>query len=180
MQTETERKLSPEIQTYLIERYDDQVKWYDDKAKTNKKIFMNYQNAIIILGAMIPIISAVLTSGLFDFVCQKCINWDKTATTIASIISATIAIIAAKDKLNQPMSNWYSYRSIAENLRKEKHFFMFLVGPYKGLKPREAEELFVERVETTIASDISRFINSSKNNQDTEPKEEEAKKANKE
>jgi hypothetical protein len=37
----------------------------------------------------------------------------------------------------------------------------------------------VERVETTVASDISRFFNTSKNNQDTEDKEEEAKKTNK-
>jgi hypothetical protein len=158
MQNENEKKLSTEIQNYLKDRYHEQLKWYDNKANINKKVFMNYQNTIIILGAAIPIISVVLSI----------VSYDKVATIIASCISAIIAIIAAKDKLNQPMSNWYSYRSIAENLRKEQYFFTFLIGPYKGLKLREAEEMFVERVEMTIASDISRFINSSQNTQKTE------------
>jgi hypothetical protein len=109
---QTERKFSNEIQTYMKERYESQVSWYDDKAQKNKKMFINYQNTIIILGATILVLSAFLTSGVFDFLSKDYyINWDKIATIIASDISAAIAVVTAKEKLNQPMSNWYSYRT---------------------------------------------------------------------
>lgn len=49
MQIEIERELSTEIQNYMKERYENQVTWYDNKSQYNKKMFMNYQNIIIIL-----------------------------------------------------------------------------------------------------------------------------------
>ena len=41
---------------YLEERYNNQVKWYDEKSKLNQKIYKFLQWIIIILTAITPIL----------------------------------------------------------------------------------------------------------------------------
>ncbi|WP_291726016.1 DUF4231 domain-containing protein [Bernardetia sp.] len=142
---------------YFMKRYIGQVTWYDKKAVANKNLFMWYQRIVIFLGALIPIIVAV----------GGYISWVKEYSGLMSaIISGVIAIVAALDKLQQPMSNWYNYRNIAENLKKEQYYYEFKIPPYQGLNEMAMKRLFVERIEGTVASDINRFLQGSKNKDD--------------
>lgn len=134
---------------YFMKRYINQVNWYDQKAVANKKLFMWYQRIVIFLGALIPIIVAV--GGYVPFIKEY-------SGLISAIISGVIAVVAALDKLQQPMSNWYNYRNIAENLKKEQYYYDFKIPPYQGLSEAAMKKLFVERVEGTVASDINRFL----------------------
>ena len=149
-----------DYQEYFMKRYMEQVTWYDKKAVANKKIFMWYQRIVIFLGALIPIIVAV----------GGYISWIKEYSgLISAIISGIIAVVAALDKLQQPMSNWYNYRNIAENLKKEGHYYDFKIPPYnKDLSDMARTRLFVERVEGTVASDINRFLQGTKEKDDND------------
>jgi hypothetical protein len=139
---------------YLQNRLKDQLTWYDTKATFNKRVFMNFQMTIIILGAVIPLVVVLAPIGRHLF---PTLPFGLTGA-ISAIISATISIIAGIDKLTQPQTNWYNYRAVEENLKKEEWFYKFKAGGYKGLDEKEASIVLVERVESIIAADIARFI----------------------
>lgn len=142
---------------YFMKRYMSQVNWYDKKAVINKNIFMWYQRIVIFLGALIPIIVAI--GGYIPAIKEY-------SGLVSAIISGVIAVVAALDKLQQPMSNWYNYRNIAENLKKEQYYYDFKIPPYQGLNEMAMKRLFVERVEGTVASDINRFLQGVQNKDD--------------
>ena len=147
---------------YFMKRYMEQITWYDKKAVSNKKVFMRYQKTVISLGALIPIIVAF--GGYVPFIKEY-------SGLFSAVISGVIAVVAALDKLQQPMSNWYNYRNIAENLKKEQYYYDFKIPPYQGLNETAMKRLFVERVEGTVASDINRFLQGvqEKDNEDDKP-----------
>ena len=147
---------------YFMKRYMEQINWYDKKAVSNKKVFMRYQKTVISLGALIPIIVAI---GSYVPLIKE------YSGLLSAVISGVIAVVAALDKLQQPMSNWYNYRNIAENLKKEQYYYDFKIPPYQDLSEMAMKRLFVERVEGTVASDINRFLQGiqEKDNDDDKP-----------
>jgi hypothetical protein len=142
---------------YFMKRYMEQILWYDKKAVLNKNIFMWYQRIVIFLGALIPIIVAI---GSYVPLVRE------YSGLMSALIAGVIAVVAALDKLQQPMSNWYNYRNIAENLKKEQYYYDFKIPPYQGLNESAMKRLFVERVEGTVASDINRFLQGAKDKDD--------------
>jgi len=140
-----------------LERVKAQREWYEKRANENKKSFISYQTIIIILGATIPVLVA------FESVFPALIQY---GGPIAAVISATIAIYAGLDKLNQPQPNWFNYRANEESLKKEEWFHKYKAGPYRKMQDPEAGILFVERVESIISSDIARTTNISESETD--------------
>ncbi len=146
-----EKEISEDFQgvdKYLEERLKKQQKWYQIKASSNKKRFMRFQTIIIILGALIPLIV------VFFPILPGMGEW--TGPTSAAI-SAIIAVLAGIDKLTQPQTNWFNFRSNEEMLKKEEWMYRYLAGPYSGLSVDVAEKQLVERVESVISADIARF-----------------------
>lgn len=135
---------------YLMTRVKRQREWYESKANTNKLTFLNYQTAIIVLGAIIPVLVA------FEVVVPLLKEW---GGPIAALISAGIAIIAGLDKLKQPQPNWFNYRANEESIKKEEWLYKCRAGQYRGLSDEEAHLLLVERVESVISADITRMTN---------------------
>ncbi|MBT33986.1 MAG: hypothetical protein CMO01_30355 [Thalassobius sp.] len=143
------------IQEYIESRLESQRKWYEQKANMSKKSFMNYQKIIIILGAVIPV-----NVILFTLVPDSIKSFEGL---LNAIISCIIAIVAGFDKLSQPQTNWFNYRANEEVLKKEKHLFEFKAGPYRDIdSEEEMKKLLVERVESVISADISRFVQTQK------------------
>jgi hypothetical protein len=141
--------LSEALQQYLQERVEQQRQWFAKRASDNKSLFMNNQRAIIVLGAITPIMALLLP--LFDV-------QDKHITALAAVFSAGISILAGFDKLGSYQTNWYSYRMSEELLKKEQSFFQHRAGVYAEMDEQaERERLFVERVEHIIAVDLARF-----------------------
>lgn len=60
--------------------------------------------------------------------------------------------------------NWINYRTTAETLRKEIHFYRLGSGDYRDSEDREA--LFVERVESLISREYTLWLTTQR------PKEE--------
>ena len=48
-----------EFESYLKERYYDQVDWYDRKAARNQKVYKFFQWGLIILAAITPVLVAI-------------------------------------------------------------------------------------------------------------------------
>jgi hypothetical protein len=136
------------VDNYLEERLQKQQKWYQSKATVNKKRFMRFQTIIIILGALIPLIVVFFPMSTV---------MEKWTGPVSAAISAIIAVLAGIDKLTQPQTNWFNFRSNEEMLKKEEWMYRYLAGPYSGLSADAAEKQLVERVESVISADIARF-----------------------
>ena len=152
-----------DIKEYIKTRLNEQESWYERKASSNKKQFLNYQKVIIILGSVIPLV--VLIGSVVE-------EFQPFSGVISAFISAAIAIIAGFDKLFQPQTNWYNYRANEEVMKKEKWLYEFEVGPYTGLNKADAEKLLVERIEGVISADMVRF-SKAQEKKEQEQKEEE-------
>lgn len=135
------------INEYVEQRLKHQQQWYEEHASTNKRMFMRYQAVIIVLGALIPVV----------VVLGETYTMTNISGPLSAAISAVISILAGIDKLQQPQTNWFNYRSNEEALKKEQWMYLFNAGPYDGLARIDADRLLVERVESIISADIARF-----------------------
>jgi uncharacterized integral membrane protein len=123
-----------DFQNYLKERYEDQINWYDKKSMLNQKMYRFFQLSVIILAAITPVLVAIAP---------------ETNRWPAVIIAALVAIGTIILNTSKYQENWINYRTTAETLRKEIHFYRAGLGDYRDSEDREA--LFIERVESLIS-----------------------------
>ena len=122
-----------EFENYLKERYKPEVNWYDNKASQNKRYYQWFQWAAIIISASVPALVVSIPA------------W-KWITVTLSII---LAIATAALKTFKFQENWISYRTIAETLKKEKHYYD--AGAIEYATAEDKKQLFVQRVEALIS-----------------------------
>ena len=75
--------------------------------------------------------------------------------------SVTVGIILATTgilQLLKSQENWVLYRSTAEILKKEKELFLNSVGDYSNIGDENKHKLLVERVESVISSENTKFF----------------------
>ena len=123
-----------EFENYLKERYGPEVSWYDNRASRNKQYYQGFQWAAIIISASVPVLVVSMPDKF---------KW------ITAILSIVLAIATAALKAFKFQENWISYRTIAETLRKEKHYYDAGATEYAAVEDKE--QLFVERVEALIS-----------------------------
>lgn len=126
---------------YLEKRYIPEMEWYDTKAIRNKKYYLRFQWSAIIISPLVPIFVAFFPEE---------IKW------VTATIAAILAIITAALKTFKFQENWLNYRTIAESLKKEEHFYKADLNEYGDSSDKEA--LFVERVEALISKENSVWI----------------------
>ena len=68
-----------------------------------------------------------------------------------------ISIVSAFNSLGKYHELWIEYRTTAETLKHEKYLYITKAGPYKNLKKEEAFKLLVERVESLISKENTRW-----------------------
>lgn len=129
---------------YITERLDEQVKWYSKKAGENKIRFHASQIIIIVAGILIPIVNLFETPS--------------TIGLISSILGGVVIITAGILQLQKSQENWVLYRSTAEMLKKEKQLYLNSVGNYANIADEDKHKLLVERVETIISSENTKFF----------------------
>ncbi len=125
-----------EFDKYLIERYQDQVDWYNMKAVRNKRAYNFFQLSTIVFTAM---------AAVFGIVNGEWGRW--SAVGLSAFVSLGTSFLLAFR--NQEL--WQKYRSIAETLKKEKYYYQAKIGAYKNHE--DPMRLFVERVEGLISMD---------------------------
>lgn len=101
---------------YITERVDDQLGWLERESKRNKSSFMNGRIMEILLGTFIT-------------VCSPIISTVKYGPQVIAIAGGGVAITGAISALTKNQENWLRYRSLAENLKREKFLFITATPP---------------------------------------------------
>jgi uncharacterized membrane protein YbaN (DUF454 family) len=133
---------------YFNTRLEDQLHWYSEKAGKNKKRFYAMQIIIIVTGASISIVNGLRVSdALLGYI-----------GVFSAILGAVVIIVTALLQLFKSQENWILYRTTAELLKKEKFYYLNSVGEYAGLSSEQKEKMLVERVETIVSSESSKYF----------------------
>jgi hypothetical protein len=130
---------------YKETRLKEQIDWHSKKSRQNKLKFRLYQIVILIASAIIPIINV---ANIGDF----------QTPVISSIIGGIIVVITGLTQLEKYQENWILYRTSAELLKKEKYFFENNVGEYSKTDDSEKNKLLVERVESIVSAETSKYF----------------------
>lgn len=131
---------------YLDKEYnlDGQLSWYDKKAVFNKTWHVRLGLIIITAGAATSIIQIWSPS-------PEGVHW---STWLSAVFGAIVIIAKGVDSLWKFDENWSNYRQAAEELKRERRFYVNSIGPYAS-SPDEtsAFQLFVKRIEGIIAAE---------------------------
>jgi len=130
------------INNYFKDRYEKQLKWYDSRSIRYKRLNFALKISAIVMGPIIPILA------LLD---------QKWATVV---LSSILAILTGVINLCNFEEKWHSYRTTCEMLRKEKYLYEHKVHEYR--ETEDPEGLFVERVESIISSEHTRWLEAEK------------------
>ncbi len=142
-----------EVEEYIRNRIDDQLKFYALKARIERKKHLFFQMYQLIMILSIPVLLTVST--VYKGFSQEFIN------TIVIVISIFAAVITAYLNVYKPESKWIEYQRIAEELKREKFNFKMKVGSYAELDTeKESVQVFIERIENILSSQKSRWLNS--------------------
>ena len=124
-------------ETYIHDRLEDQINWYDNKSMKYQKLYKRLKCIIIVLSASIPLFVGFIAD--YDI-------WE----TIVSAIGVAIVVIEGWLSLTKYHENWIEYRSICETLRHEKYMYLTRTGIYDSDNPFK---VLVERVESIISKE---------------------------
>lgn len=124
-------------------RLEDQIDWYDEKSGAAQRAYKRTKYFTIGASAAIPVI-AVTGFNYSEY--------------LIAILGALIAIFEGANQVNQWQHNWITYRSTCEALRHEKHTYMERAHPYDLEDDTAARKLLVERVESLISTEHSKWI----------------------
>ncbi|MCP4545704.1 MAG: DUF4231 domain-containing protein [bacterium] len=122
--------------TYLERRYEDQIKWYDNRAARYKKLYNFFQWIVIILAVILPVLISTAPER-YQFV--------------SVVVSVILAISTTGLKTFKFQENWLNYRTTAETLKKEIYYYDAEVHDYAHTEDKEG--LFVKRIESFISKE---------------------------
>ena len=134
-------KIEDQFEEYVKKRYQGQIEWYSKKSSQNKQYYQWFQWIIIVISASLP--------GLILIIPAK---WE----FITVLFSAILAIATAAVKTFRFQENWINYRTVAEALEKEKHYYNAEAIEYATAENKK--QLFVERVEALISKENSLWM----------------------
>lgn len=135
-----------EIDTYINERLEDQIKWYNQKSSSNQNRFKKCKWAEMALGGIIAVLTPAITN------CEL-------IKYIIAASSAGIVILVALHGLHNFHENWIEYRKTSELLKNEKYTYLNKAGVYKELSDDERFILLVERCESIISHENINWAN---------------------
>ena len=134
-----------DISGYVKERLDGQIEWHSKKARLNKDRYHLFQVIVLVSGAIVPFVNVL---GLGDLVTR----------IITSALGAVVSVTTGVTQLKKYQENWTLYRTNAELLKKEKYFFNNDAGVYAGLDSPMKNKLLVERVESIVSAETSKYF----------------------
>lgn len=121
---------------YPWERLEDQLGWYDRRARHHRKWFQGLKVLQIVIAAAIPVAAGATASA-----------W------ITGSLGASIVVLEGLQQLFQFQQNWTGYRATAEALKHEKFLYLARAGPYADGARQDA--LLAERVESLVSQENS-------------------------
>jgi gamma-glutamylcysteine synthetase len=136
--------------TYVQERYENQLKYYSNASAKNQKKYKQFQWILIVLSALTPVIAALNTFSV------KIAGHELPLSSVVVVISSVVAILTTGLKTFNYQELWITYRSTYEKLKPEIHYYHFNVGEY-GKPGIDKESLFVSRVESLLDAEHAQW-----------------------
>jgi hypothetical protein len=121
---------------YLQKRIDDQIKWLSSASGKNQQWFKKLRAAEIVMGCAI----AFLVSHADLMPVQ----------VLTGAMGVAVATIGGLLSLYRFQEKWIEYRVTAENLKREKFFFLTETTPYDA---DDRFQILVTRVEAILAAE---------------------------
>ena len=131
------------IEKYLIDRVDEQIKWYDMKSLSAQHCYKTLQIIEISLASLIPLFAPYTTSHSLIAILIGCFG-------------AAIAIIESISKLYKFHENWIQYRTTCEMLKYQKILFVTKSSPY-NTSDETVENIFIRNIENIISSENNQW-----------------------
>jgi hypothetical protein len=122
--------------TYLKERVEDQIDWYDRKGAFNKGWFISMRTVEITSAATVPFLSGFTSHA--------------SIAAAIGILGIIITLCAGITHLCQFQERWIEYRTTAEALKKERFLFVTRTEPYNN---EDAFPILVQRIETVASKE---------------------------
>jgi hypothetical protein len=136
---------STEFEKYVNDRYQSQISWYDRQSTINRKTYAWLQSTLLVFSALTPVLIAI------D------INLNIPDLNYVSIVSAfVVSLTASFLKVFKFQEHWIDYRSTCEALKKE--FYLYRSGAFDYSRASDQEALFIERVESIISQEGSKWL----------------------
>jgi Protein of unknown function (DUF4231) len=124
----------------IMERLEDQIRWYDRKSMWNQRIYKRIKVAEIVAAAVIPF--------LVGFHARE-FAW------ITGGLGVLVTVLEGLLHLNQYQNNWITYRSTCEALKHEKYLYFGHAGPYASATDPRA--LLAERIESQVSQEHAKW-----------------------
>jgi len=138
-----------DIEKYMTDRVDHQLKYYENAANKAKKTHVRMQTSIIVLGLLVPVVINLPSEwGPLGDV-QALI---KAAVTVLSL---TLAMLTGLANFRKNGDLWLTFRRTEELLKHEKYLFLTDSGPYYNNE--KAANDFVETIESIISAEHNKF-----------------------
>jgi len=129
---------------YLEKRFDDQRKYYDQRASLYKK---KWERLNIILVILSPVPLVILSFVELPWYFKAIIA---ASSYLSTIIGSILTLLKFREQ-------WLYYRTTEQELLREFYHYKTLTGPYKD-QGENAFKLFVERVESLLAQERSKWL----------------------
>jgi Protein of unknown function (DUF4231) len=127
----------------VIDRLEDQIKWYDNQSASAKRMFKRLKTATLAISVSIPLSAAFAT------------RYPLQTGVITGVMGASIALLEGLQQLNQYHQNWITFRSTAEALKHEKFLFFATAGPYTAAS--NPKSLLAERIESLVSQENTKW-----------------------
>jgi hypothetical protein len=139
---------SVDVDTYIGERFNPMIEWYDKKSGWAKTRYLRVQATTVIGGALVPVL-VNLNVGENDTALAAL----KFGTTIISIL---VVILVALEGVLHYREQWVNYRSTEQFMRREYYLFTAGEGLYAAVDAEDnaqALRRFVERIESALSAE---------------------------
>lgn len=134
-----------DVDEYITDRLNEQIGWYDQKSKCNKKWFYLFKVIQIVSTSLVP----TLIGSLLKF------HW---LIYVISALSLLALVCEGLLNLYDFHDNWVQYRNTAESLKHEKFMFLSNSGAYDNTD-LDSFKTLVERTESLVSSENVNWAN---------------------
>ena len=130
-------------ESYLKERLDSQIDWYDKKSGWHQGWFKKLRVLEILAAASIPFLTGYITDSTPDM------------KIVVGGLGVLIAVASGALGLFKFQEHWLQYRTTAESLKHHKYLYITKTAPYDK---ENAFNLLVESIEGLISKENSNWV----------------------
>lgn len=141
-----------EPDSYLTQRVDDQLSYYEQSANRAKKAHNRTQMAIIVLGLLVPVMVNIPVEWGSD---GQLLDISVPMQILITVTSLALAVLNGVANFKKFGDLWLSYRMTEELLKHEKFMFQTRSGKY-GI-PETAFSEFVQSIESLLSVEHNKF-----------------------